>query len=71
MDITHQLIGVILFLQILHILNRDRKPYFFGLTSKSAIAKNQLTKSILITLYLFIAIAGFGKLAQDLYFMLT
>lgn len=67
MSTAQQLIGVILFLHVLYFLNRERKPYFFGLTPNASIIKNQLTKGILISLYLFIAVAALGALAQDLY----
>ncbi|MCS5711487.1 hypothetical protein [Candidatus Berkiella aquae] len=69
MDTTYQLIGVILFLQMLYVFNRDRKPYFFGLTPKSIVLRNQFTKGMLISLYIFLAIAAFGKLAQDLFYL--
>lgn len=71
MSTSYQLIGIVLFLQFLYFLNKERKPYFFGLTAKSRITKHQLTKGILISLYSFISVAAFGALIQGLYKILS
>jgi hypothetical protein len=71
MTAGHQLIAFMIFLQAIYFINRQRKPYFFGLTAKEAIAKSELGKGVLIGLYIFIAVAALGVIAQDFYHLIT
>ena len=67
MNTGHQIVGFIIFLQAIYFLNKDRKPYFLGLTTKSVLVKNQLGRGTLIGLYIFVFVAALAVVAQDLY----
>jgi hypothetical protein len=66
MSAGHSLIGFIVLLQSIYYINHQRKPYFFGLSTKSTLVQNQLGKGILIGLYIFIAVAALGVVVQDI-----
>jgi|GEM_PF-3004303 hypothetical protein len=67
MGAGYSLLYFVVFLEAIYLINDQRKPYFFGLTSKEAIEKNQLGQGALIGLYIFIFVAVLGVIAQDLY----
>ncbi|MBI2791148.1 MAG: hypothetical protein HYX61_04245 [Gammaproteobacteria bacterium] len=67
MSAGHQIVGIVILLHAIYFLNRQRKPYFFGFTSKAILLKSQITKGLVIGLYLFSIVAALSVLTQDLY----